>query len=404
MGGSRVPHSRPTGGILKAMQEPILALIRATCAALLLLGTPSLSRAETGAGADGASAGGGSDPLAAFSSAAVDWGNGVEGVLEEAFRRCFRTYIVDGKVMTVRMPFGENNERSELAESALQVRGGGKADPAAQWTEIDVLLESAGFREYVEVLGDGREMVLHFDLEARTWSVSRDWFPIEQMKSGIYVGLPHKPAVLCSGRGAADTDIYNYVYCIGRLGMDCSGFVWFALKTLAARAGLDLDRVASRYLGIPSESASWYVGTWFFDPRNILWTEVEDQVRNLRPGDVILFRGEDGNTVHSAVIQSIDWSTGTIRYLQSTDEAPQAVRGVHESFIHFDPARPEASLRDGSVIWLQRLFSPFPGEKGVPYLDDGGRYRAHPDLGGGTVVRLKALERAAESLSAAAGR
>ena len=53
------------------------------------------------------------------------------------------------------------------------------------------------------------------------------------------------------------------------------------------------------------------------------------------------------------------------------------------------------------MIWHQRLFAPFAGEKGVPYRDDGERYRAHPELGAGTVVRLKTLERIAESLSAA---
>jgi hypothetical protein len=383
------------------MKVRIHILRRAACTAVLCLWAPGFCPAEAGAGAGGAASGNQADSLAAFSRASVEWGNGVEGVLEEAFRKCFRTYIVDGKVLTVRMPFGENNERSELADSAIEVRGGGKADPDAQWTEIDTLLDSAGFREYVAALSDGREKIVHFDLSAPAWSVAREWFPIEQMKSGIYVGLPHKPAVLSTGRGATASDVYNYVYCIGRLGMDCSGFVWFALKTLASRVGIDLDQEAGRYVGASSAVASWYVGTWFFDPRNVLWTEVKDQVRNLRPGDVILFRGEDGATVHSAVIQSIDRSTGTVRYLQSTDEAPQAERGVHESFLHFDPARPEASLRDPSVIWHQRLFPPFTGEKGVPYRDDGERYRAHPDLGGGTVVRLKALERAAESLSAA---
>jgi len=379
------------------------AFHRAACAVFLLLLPPACFPADGGTGADGHEPGSAGDPLAAFSLPSGDWGYGAEAVLEEAFRKCFRTYIVDGKVVTIRMPFGENNERSELAGSELAVEGGGKADPALQWAAIDALIDSPAFREYVAVLSDGREKVVHFDMEARSWSASREWFPIDQMKSGVYVGLPHKPAVLSRGRLEA-TDIYDYVYCMGRLGMDCSGFVWFALKTLAARGGIDLDRTAGRYMGTSVADASLFVGTWFFDPRSPLWMEVKDAAGNLRPADVILFRGEDGTPVHSAVIQSIDGSTGTVRYLQCTDEAPQGERGVHESFIHFDPARPQTSLRDPSVIWHQRLFPPFTGEKGVPYRDDGERYRAHPELGGGTVVRLKALEGIAARLPATGGR
>ena len=35
------------------------------------------------------------DFLAAFSQASADWGNGIEAVIEEAYRKCFRTYIVE---------------------------------------------------------------------------------------------------------------------------------------------------------------------------------------------------------------------------------------------------------------------------------------------------------------------
>ncbi|MGA2639529.1 MAG: hypothetical protein ABSG21_01345, partial [Spirochaetia bacterium] len=36
------------------------------------------------------------DFLSAFSEASTDWGNGIEAVIEEAYRKCFRTYIVAG--------------------------------------------------------------------------------------------------------------------------------------------------------------------------------------------------------------------------------------------------------------------------------------------------------------------
>ena len=94
---------------------------------------------------------------------------------------------------------------------------------------------------------------------------------------------------------------------------------------------------------------------------------------------------------HSAIIQSIDFTKGIIRYLQCTDEAPLLERGVHESFIYFDPANPGISLGNPALQWTQKRFAPFPGEKDSPFSDDGERYRAYSELGGGRVVRLRAL-------------
>ena len=118
---------------------------------------------------------------------------------------------------------------------------------------------------------------------------------------------------------------------------------------------------------------------------------VKDEIRNLRPADIILFRGSDGGISHCAIIQSIDFSDGTIRYLQCTDEAPLFERGVHESFIYFNPARAGLSLSDPGIIWTQKRFAPFPGEKDSPFSGDGERYRAFGEPGGGRVVRLRVL-------------
>ena len=52
---------------------------------------------------------------------------------------------------------------------------------------------------------------------------------------------------------------------------------------------------------------------------------MKDEIRNLRPADIIVFRGDDGTTRHSAVIQSIDRVRGTIRYLQSTEASRGAL-------------------------------------------------------------------------------
>ncbi|MDR1147922.1 MAG: peptidoglycan endopeptidase, partial [Spirochaetaceae bacterium] len=106
------------------------------------------------------------------------------------------------------------------------------------------------------------------------------------------------------------------------------------------------------------------------------------------PADILLFRAVNGSMAHSAIIQSIDFSRGIIRYLQNTDEAPLSERGVHESFIYFNPKRASLSLKDASLEWSQKRFSPFPGERDSAFSDDGQRYRAY---GGGRVVRLRAM-------------
>jgi hypothetical protein len=198
--------------------------------------------------------------------------------------------------------------------------------------------------------------------------------------------------VLVSGRGIGETDVYNYLYCVGWTGIDCSGFVWHILSSIARHRGLDLGRALGRALGAPrGADPSYYAGTWFFGSRSSQIIPVEDRIANLRPGDILLFRSADGIIAHSAIIQSVDFSRGVIRYLQSTDEAPLAERGVHDSFIHFDPAAPRTSLKDASLRWTQSRYAPFPGEAPSPFSDDGQRYRAYEDLGGGKVVRLRLL-------------
>lgn len=332
--------------------------------------------------------------LSAFSDAAEVWGDGVEGIIEEAYRECFKTYIIDGRVVTVRMPFAQNNERAELSNGDLIVRGGGKADPVLLWEKVDELLASADFKSYASMLGDGREKVIALDLGARSWSVSRDLFSVARMKADAYPGLPHKPYVFSDGTGVKASDVYNYLYCVGRLGMDCSGFVWHVLSTVARRGGLDLSRALARSLRAPNAKvASLYFGTWYFTPKNKETIAVKDSIANLRPLDLILFRGDNGEIVHSSVIQSIDRKAGLIRYLQSTDEAPVNERGVHESFIRFDPGNPSVSLKDPSLVWTQRRLPPFEGEQSSKFTDDGDRFRAFPQYGGGTVVRLRALEK-----------
>jgi hypothetical protein len=220
------------------------------------------------------------------------------------------------------------------------------------------------------------------------------------MKAGSYRGLPHRPYVLVSGRGIEESDVYNYLSCVGLAGMDCSGFVWHILSYVASQGGLDLGKTLSRSLGVPAGAdPSGYVGTAFFNSKSSHIIAVKDDLANLHPADIILFRGADGAMAHSAVIQSVDLARGVIRYLQCTDEAPLLERGVHESFIYFDPAQPRISLGDPGLTWTQQRYAPFPGEKDSAFSDDGERYRAFAGLGGGRVVRLRALVPVIEKLN-----
>ncbi len=352
------------------------------------------------------SAPGGSDAdfLAAYSQASTDWGTGIEALIEDAFRKCFRTYMIDGQFFTLHLPFAENNERPDLSGGKIPVTGGGKMEPADLWDLIDSMIASDDFRSYVATLSDGREKVVLFDLPARRWTIDTGWYAIQQMKAGAYVGQAHQPAILTRGRGVTLPDIYNYLYGMGRTGIDCAGFVWYVLKSVAASGGLDLDRALQRYLGAPTPALTpLYVGSWFFDPRNRNLERVDDKVRNIRPGDVFLFRGDDGSTAHTAIVQSVDLAAGRIRYLQSTNVAEQDDRGVHESLITFDPSRTDVSLKDPSVSWHQRRSAPFAGEPGTEFFGDGDRYRAFPQFGGGSVVRLKLLAKLQEKSATAKG-
>jgi len=333
--------------------------------------------------------------LAAYSDPGRIWGNGVERVIEEAFRLCFQTRILGGKVMNLRMPFAQDYERDKLTQEEWGFLKGGKGDPVFLWGRINGILDSADFRAYTEALSDRREKVIIFDLPTQTWRISRDLFDIARMKTGSYQGLLHRPYVLASGRGLEDTDVYNYLYCVGLAGMDCSGFVWHIQSYIAAAGGVNLSRVLAGALGVRAgEDASFYAGTGFYNSGNSQIVPVKDEIRNLRPADIFLFRAPDGGMSHSAVVQSVNLSTGVVRYLQCTDEAPLDERGVHESFIYFNPAFPAVSLSDPSLVWTQKRFPPFPGEMASPFSDDGERYRAYPELGGGRVVRIRTVSEA----------
>jgi hypothetical protein len=288
--------------------------------------------------------------------------------------------------MNLRMPFAQEGERDKLI-GGWGFLGGGKGDPALLWARIDEALASDDFKKYEKTLSDGREKVIIFHLPTQTWSVSTDLFDIARMKAGSYQGLPHEPYVLVDGKALTEPDVYNYLYCVALVGMDCSGFVWHVLSYVAAKGGVNLGDALRRAMGIGrSADPSWYAGTSFYNSRSREIIAVDDKIENLRPTDILLFKTADGKVGHSAVIQSIDFKKGVIRYLQSNTEAPLDERGVHASLIYFDPNHPEMSLKSPSLYWTQRRFALFPGEGTSGFADDGQRYR---DYGGSRVVRLR---------------
>ena len=67
--------------------------------------------------------------LAVFSDPAQIWGDGIERTIEEAYRACFKTKIIGSRIMNLRLPFSENNERNILSDLSWELIAGGKGSP-----------------------------------------------------------------------------------------------------------------------------------------------------------------------------------------------------------------------------------------------------------------------------------
>ena len=80
--------------------------------------------------------------LEVFADPAAIWGEGIEAEMGRAYSACFGAYLVDGKIMTLRMPFAQYFERQELAGTELVIDGDGKADRVFLWKRVDVILRS----------------------------------------------------------------------------------------------------------------------------------------------------------------------------------------------------------------------------------------------------------------------
>jgi hypothetical protein len=321
----------------------------------------------------------------------------IEQAIDEGYKSCFRDFDLGGKIFRLRIPFGENGERVETGVFEQQIAFGGKAGPREIWPRVASLLASYDFQEYADALAEPGEKVVILYIDTGSWAASGDPEELNRLTAAPYPGTRTQICVVKGGSELREEDIYNYLYCVGSVGMDCSGFVYFIQESIARALGADLDQVIGGELRIPAGMVARAVGLWYFDPASGHADNVDDLVSNLRPGDILLFRGRGGEFRHSAVIQSIDRGDGVIRYVQCTDWAPRPERGVHDSSIYFDPENPDVSLRDPSVRWTQRVLPTFEGEPGLRYWrNDGDRYRTEWPTGHSLVVRLKPIERLIE--------
>ncbi len=316
----------------------------------------------------------------------------VEGLVQSAFSEYFKELTVAGRRMKIRMPFALNDEREGGRGYTQVFYHEGKGTPEELWPYIASVLESKAFARYAAQLAGPGEKAVVFGLSRRGYSVSRNRQLVDALGMDSYPGTPTRIFVRKSEPELSEADVYNYLYAIATVGVDCSGFSYHVQETIARAYGVDLNNQLSRKLRALPRDVRSRVGLWFFDPANGYTEAVPDRLEELRPADMILFRGSDGKLKHSAVIQSIDFANGIIRYVQSTDWALESERGVHESLIRFDPARPRVSLRHYSVRWLQQVRPPFEGEEEPrDWLTDGDRYLWYTEAGGSLVVRPRYL-------------
>jgi len=313
----------------------------------------------------------------------------VEQIINDKFKQYFKKYSFDGKEITLNTPFGENGERSVKNSYDQTFCYSGKASPKDLWEITENILNSSRFKGYVSELKKQEEKIVIFDLEKQKYGVSKNKSLISKMKRGKYPGSNTLIYVYKKGGSFEKEDIYNYLYCLGKVGTDCSGFVYNVQREIALKKGINLDNILAEKLGVNPKKLPIYIGTWLYNPECGYTEMIRDNINEIKSGDIILFRGKEGKVKHSAVIQSIDKNHGIIRYMQSTDWAPREDRGVHESLVMFNPKNPNISLKDKSLIWKQKISPTFKGEPAIGWKNDGERYRAYQNYGGGMIVRLK---------------
>ncbi len=310
----------------------------------------------------------------------------IEDIIDQAYINCIKWIPVDGIYMKFRIPFGQNEERF----ISQRIFYGGKGNPQVIWPEIIRLTKTEDFRKYINTIKSEGSKIVVFNLIEKNWISFSEELEILDLPQDPYPGSKDTVYLFKNDSNLTSNDLYNYLYCVGSIGMDCSGFVYYIQKSITKALGTDLDEILGIRMKREPEYVSHGVGLSLYSAWPEEWETVNDRITDLRPGDMILFSGWRKRFSHSAVIQSIDWAKGEIIYVQSTDWTPQYTRGVHKSYIYFNPDNPDISISDKSVRWTQRIYPAFIGEPGFRYWrTDGDRYRSYKESGGSSVIRSK---------------
>lgn len=306
----------------------------------------------------------------------------VESIIEIAYQLYFRKMLIRGREFLLRIPFGQWNERF----SGQNIFMGGKGDPESNWQRIEELSREPDFAEYQEALSQLGKILAFYYLPQRTYRIFSGEKEIEKIKAR-FRGNEMYPYETKEDSSLLEIYFYNYFY-LKRVGVDCSGFSFRFPRAIALHHGVDPCEEIGQEWGVRPEKVPLYIGTWFY--HNHRYAErVDDKIINLRPGDLILFPARQWEYSHSAVIQSIDLERGRVRYVQCTDWVfNREERGPHDSEIIFDPAFPQMSLSDPSLVWTQRVGPVFESET-CPYgtRTDEFRYQLPPFKG--KVARLR---------------
>lgn len=310
----------------------------------------------------------------------------VESVVERAYRLYFREYVLGGKRVLLRIPFGQYAERFD----GQNIFGGGKGEPEKLWVKIEELLKDESFAQYQEALSQPGRKLIHFNLPGRTYQMFFGEEQVGKLKVRLK-GNELYPYEVKEDSQLSEIDIYNFLYCLGRVGVDCSGFSFYLQRYIGLEYGVDLCEEIGKRWRVPPERVPLYIGTWYYNPKCGNTERVDDKIINLRAGDLILFPARRWENSHSAVICSINLKAGAVRYVQDTDWVfDRKERGPHASAVYFDPSQPEKSLSDPSLTWTQELGPVFESET-CPYGNETDRFRYLLPPYKGKVVRLKRM-------------
>lgn len=316
----------------------------------------------------------------------------VEEILEEAYGLYFREHALGDKRLFLRIPFGQYGERFK----GQPIFMGGKGNPESLWGKIDELLKDSCFADYQANLSKPGEKLILFSLPTKTYQIFWGEESVKKAKAR-FKGIEAYPYEIKGDSFCSEVDIYNYLYCLGRVGVDCSGFSFYFQRYLAFEHGVDLCEEIAKKWGVKDpKNIPLSIGTWYYNPKYGNTERVDDKILNLRAGDLILFPARRWEDSHSAVICSINLKSGVIRYVQDTDWVfDRKERGPHASAVYFDPSQPEKSLSDPFLTWTQELGPVFESET-CPYGNETDHFRYLLPPYKGKVVRLK---RIAEILS-----